>query len=93
MCTHQKVCANANDWLLQSCIHPIKNFTFFLQIKSKIIYLRNIQLQRAYKKNDLTATDVIKRSTDWQLWIMARDYKTRFLIINISEKMHVTQTI
>ena len=43
---------------------------YFADIRIKIIYLRNIQLLKAYKKNNLTAIHVIKRSTDWQLWIM-----------------------
>ena len=36
----------------------------------KIVYLRNIRLQRTFKNNDLTAIRVIKSSIDWQLWIM-----------------------
>ena len=46
--------------MLSSAIFKVKSFC-----------LRNIQLQRAFKKNDLTAIHVIKRSIDLQLWIMA----------------------
>ena len=41
-----------------------------IKVKVKIVYLRNIQLQRAYKKNDLTAKHVIKTSIGLQLWII-----------------------
>ena len=41
------------------------------QINSNQMFiLRNIQLQGTYKKYDLTAIHVIKRSLDMQLWIM-----------------------
>ena len=48
--------------------------------------LRNIQLQRAYKNEHLTAIHVIKRSIDLHLWIIVSGgwNETHFLIINIS---------
>ena len=46
-------------------------------VEEKNRLLRNMQLQRAYKKNDLTAIHVIKRSIDRQLWMQLSTHLVR----------------
>ena len=59
-------------------MQPMHQHVQSKQSQSQKHYLRNIQLQRAYEKNDHTAMHVIKRSIDLQLWIMDKHQVKKF---------------
>ena len=61
------------------------------KIKVNSVYLRNIQLQRPYKNNDLTAIHVIKRSLDygqrWQVLNPILNNKHQVIKIHMRHKL------